>query len=45
MVGICAVTGKKATPYCPRIVLRSFPKGQAPAVTCPLHPDPYKEQQ
>lgn len=44
MVGICAVTGKRATAYCPRVVLRSFPAGEAPTAACPLHPDPYKER-
>ncbi len=44
MVGVCAVTGQRATPYCPRILLRSFPAGQAPTATCHLHPDPYRER-
>jgi len=46
MVGICAVTGKRATPYCPRILLRSFSRGLAPTSSCPLHPIPipYRER-
>lgn len=44
MVAICAVTGKRATYYCPRKTLRSFSHGTAPKSTCPLHPDPYKER-
>jgi len=44
MVGVCAVTGKRATYYCPRIVLKPFRKGHAPTATCSLHPDPYAER-
>jgi penicillin-binding protein 1A len=44
MVGVCAVTGKRATYYCPRIVLKPFRKGHAPTSTCALHPDPYAER-
>gem|GEM_PF-4796327 len=42
-VTICAVSGKRATLYCPRQTTRIFPKGSAPKITCPLHPDPFAE--
>ncbi len=45
IVGICAVTGKRATSYCPRMLLRTFSKGRAPISTCPLHRDPHKERE
>lgn len=43
-VAVCAVTGKRASNYCPRVVLRTFTRGRAPTSTCPLHPDPYREE-
>jgi membrane peptidoglycan carboxypeptidase len=43
-VTICAVSGKRATLYCPKQVTRTFPKGSAPKSTCPLHPDPFAER-
>jgi hypothetical protein len=42
-VSICAVSGRLATPYCPKTSLRTFPAGKAPASTCYLHPDPFAE--
>jgi penicillin-binding protein 1A len=42
-VTICAVSGKLATLYCPKQISRTFPKGKAPKITCPLHPDPFAE--
>jgi len=42
-VTICAVSGKRATLYCPKQITRTFPKGAAPKITCPLHPDPFTE--
>jgi membrane peptidoglycan carboxypeptidase len=42
-VTICAVSGKRATLYCPKQITRTFPKGSAPKITCPLHPDPFAE--
>lgn len=44
VAAVCAVTGKLATSYCPRIVLRSYPRGRAPSSTCALHPDPFQER-
>jgi penicillin-binding protein 1A len=43
-VTICAVSGKRATVYCPKQITRTFPKGKAPKATCPLHPDPFAER-
>lgn len=40
MIEIDPLSGQRATPNCPQVILEAFLEGEEPVASCPLHPAP-----